>query len=201
MTATELDVIASCGVARFSYISPHPYFAERLLCAALLMLLSLPAHAVDGFNLPGSDYDNFGTGSVTLCMQTCAGDSRCQAWTWVKPGIQGPSGRCWLKHRVPTLVKDSCCNSGAAENIQRDRLRAESNINRPGSDYRHFSAANAQLCQNACAQERQCASWTWVRPGVQEPNGHCWLKNRAPHPVADNNCISCVKLVPRTLID
>jgi hypothetical protein len=174
---------------------------RALLYAALMILFSLPAYAVDGFNLPGSDYDNFDADSDILCMDTCAGDFRCKAWTWVKPGIQGPRGHCWLKHRVPDLVKDSCCNSGSAENIQGDRLSAENNINRPGSDYRNFSSANVEPCQNACTQERQCASWTWVRPGVQEPNGHCWLKTSAPHPVADNNCISGVKLVSRSTFD
>jgi hypothetical protein len=171
-----------------------------LLCAALMLLLSLPAYAVDGFNLPGSDYDNFSASSAMLCTQTCAGDPRCRAWTWVKPGIQEPSGHCWLKVRVPNLVRDSCCDSGAAENIQSDHLRAEHNINRPFSDFHNFSATDFQTCQNACAQEQQCSSWTWVRPGVQEPNGHCWLKTGIPHPVADGNCISGVKLRPRSVL-
>jgi PAN domain len=170
-----------------------------LLYAALMTLLSLPAHAVDGFNLPGSDYDNFSAGSAMLCTLTCAGDPRCKARTWVKPGIQEPSGHCRLKDRVPTLVRDSYCHSRSAENIQSTRLRAENNIHRPASDYRHFSSANYQLCQKACAQEQPCSSWTWVRPGVQEPNCHCWLKTSAPHPVADNNCISGVKLWPRSV--
>jgi hypothetical protein len=171
-----------------------------LLCMALMLLLALPAHALDGFNLPGSDYDNFSADSAILCMQTCAGDPRCRAWTWVKPGIQEPNGHCWLKVRVPTLVPDSCCDSGAAENIQSDFLRVENNINRPFADFHNFSAPDFQTCQQACAQEAPCAAWTWLRPGVQEPNGHCWLKTGAPHPVADGNCISGVKLMPRSAV-
>ena len=30
----------------------------------------------------------------------------------VRPGIQGPSGRCWLKRAVPQKVTNGCCVSG-----------------------------------------------------------------------------------------
>jgi len=167
--------------------------------ALLLLLCPRPAHAVDGFNLPGSDYDNFNADSAFVCRQTCAADSRCRAYTWVKPGIQGPSGHCWLKHRVPTLVRDACCDSGSAANILSSQLRAENNTNRPASDYRNFASPDYRTCQSACGQEQQCSAWTWVRPGVQGPGGVCWLKTGAPHPVADANCISGVRLRPRSV--
>jgi hypothetical protein len=172
----------------------------RSLClAAVLASCSVPAHAVDGFNLPGSDYANFDAHSAQVCRQTCAADSNCQAYTWVKPGIQGPSGRCWLKHRVPTLVRDACCDSGSAANILSTQLRAENHTNRPASDFRSFSTASYRTCQDACAQEDRCSAWTWVKPGVQGPSGNCWLKSGAPRPVADQNCISGVKLRPRSV--
>jgi hypothetical protein len=164
------------------------------------MPLSLPAHAVDGFNLPGSDYDNFSAGSPMLCMQTCAGDWRCRAWTWVKPGIQEPGGHCWLKHRVPNLVKDSCCNSGAAENIQRDRLRAEIRIARAP-----ITATSLQpilkLVRIPVPESdnvRRVDMGETGRAGTERP---LLAKNRCPHPVADNNCISGVKFVPRRILD
>src|SRR5262252_7762487 len=72
---------------------------RALVYAALMVIASLPAFAVDNFNLPGSDYANYGGGSALLCRHTCAADARCQAWTWVKP-----SSHCWLKFRVPPLV-------------------------------------------------------------------------------------------------
>jgi PAN domain len=87
------------------------------LSAVAVILLSLPASAVDGFDLPGSDYANFSASSAFVCRNTCGGDSKCQAWTWVKPGFQGPTGRCYLKDKLPTLVRNNCCNSGARENI------------------------------------------------------------------------------------
>src|SRR5262249_32094487 len=138
--------------------------------------------------------------SAVLCQHSCAGDSRCQAWTWVKPGIQGPAAHCWLKSRVPELVKDSCCNSGSARNIQASTLRAENNVNRPFSDIGNVTTACWQPCQSACAGNGQCWSWSWVRPGAQGPAGRCWLKSGAPHPIADTNCISGVKLRPRSVI-
>lgn len=65
------------------------------------------AFAVDGTNLPGHDYANFDAPSAFVCRTTCGGESRCQAYTWVKPGIQGPSGHCWLKDTLPDIVKDA----------------------------------------------------------------------------------------------
>ena len=47
-----------------------------------------------------------------LCQIECANDPRCKAFTYVKPGIQGPSARCWLKHGVPQARKNTCCVSG-----------------------------------------------------------------------------------------
>jgi len=169
---------------------------RALLLAVAVMLLSPPAHAVDGFNLPGSDYANFSASSWFLCRNTCGGDPRCQAWTWVKPGIQGATGRCWLKHRLPPLVRDNCCNSGSRKNISKRDLRAEDRTNRPGSDYQNFVTDSWKTCEAACAGEQPCAAWTYVRPGVQGPRGHCWLKGRVPNPLDDQNTVSGVKFRP-----
>src|SRR5881628_2262006 len=95
------------------------------LLFAAMMFCSLPAGAVDGFNMPGSDYANFNAESPNVCRNSCGGDGRCQGWTWVKPGIQGPTGHCWLKHRLPKLVKDPCCNSGPREYISARDMKAE----------------------------------------------------------------------------
>jgi hypothetical protein len=170
----------------------------RAIFFVVLISLAPAAYAVDGFNLPGSDYANFTADSALVCRQTCAGDSKCKAYTWVKPGYQGPSGRCWLKTRVPSLVKDSCCDSGSAQNILATQLRPENNTNRPGWDIKNFDLSSYQACQDSCAQEASCTAWTWVRPG-QGKIGHCWLKRQAPFPVADNCCISGVKLRPRSV--
>lgn len=170
----------------------------RLLSAAML-LSYLPVHAVDGFNMPGSDYDNFNADSAFVCRNTCGGDSRCQGWTWVKPGIQGPGGHCWLKFRIPTLVRDNCCSSGSHENISARDLKAEDHTNRPGLDYSNFQSSSWSECETACARDGNCAAWSYVRPGIQGPTGHCWLKRQVPHPVNDVGVISGVKFRARSV--
>ena len=69
----------------------------------------------------------------------------------------------------------------------------EYGTNRPGDDYRTFSASEPQVCQDACAGEAQCVAYTFVKPGVQAATGMCWLKDRVPPPNPDANCISGVK--------
>src|SRR5579864_2725393 len=65
-------------------------------------------------NRMGGDYTNVDLPSPNpgLCEAACANDGRCQAWTYVQPGVQGPSARCWLKDTVPSPSSDTCCVSG-----------------------------------------------------------------------------------------
>jgi hypothetical protein len=163
------------------------------LFAAAVTLVPAAGHAVDGFDLPGSDYANFAASSAFVCRNTCGGDSRCQAWTWVKPGLQGPTGRCWLKHRVPALVRNDCCNSGSHENISARDLKAEDRTDRPGSDYANFVTDSWKNCESTCANDQKCAAWTYARAGLQGPRGHCWLKAGVPHPVDNPQTVSGVK--------
>ena len=174
-------------------------FAVLILASIVLTMFSWSAFAVDGTNLPGRDYAHFNAPSAFVCRNTCGGESRCQAYTWVKPGIQGPNGVCWLKDSLPNIVKDACCDSGPRKFISKNDLRAEDKINRPGSDFNHFDTNGWKTCETACAQNEICASWTYVRPGVHGPIGHCWLKNRVARPVTDSNMVSCVKFRPASL--
>lgn len=63
---------------------------------------------------PGADYKNFDLPQAkpVLCWEACQGDPNCKAFTYVKPGMQGASARCWLKSDVPAPVKNDCCESG-----------------------------------------------------------------------------------------
>jgi hypothetical protein len=68
---------------------------------------------------PGKDYLNFNMSSANpeLCKSACEKDSRCKAWTYVKPNKgKGPNPRCWLKHSVPKSRKNNCCISGIKNN-------------------------------------------------------------------------------------
>ncbi len=69
---------------------------------------------------PGGDFTNFdiqptigGLGTLeSICQNACVKAGSCRAWTLVKPGIQGPTARCWLKSSVPGKQANSCCTSG-----------------------------------------------------------------------------------------
>jgi uncharacterized protein YkwD len=74
-------------------------------------------------NRAGGDYRNFeivplqnsiaGDLVAKRCEEACQKDSRCKAWTAVRPGLQSKNGMCWLKDRVPAARADACCTSGA----------------------------------------------------------------------------------------
>jgi len=65
-------------------------------------------------NRRGADYRSFDlvTPSPETCQSTCLSEPQCVAFTYVNPGVQGPSARCWLKDNVPQPEPDSCCVSG-----------------------------------------------------------------------------------------
>jgi hypothetical protein len=65
-------------------------------------------------NRNGSDFRDFSPPKAdpALCASACANESRCRAWTWVKSALEGPTGHCWLKSRVPPAEDDDCCVSG-----------------------------------------------------------------------------------------
>ena len=63
----------------------------------------------------GSDFANFDLpmADPQLCEDSCATDSKCKAYTYVRPGIQhSEHARCWLKDSVPPFKISSCCVSG-----------------------------------------------------------------------------------------
>ncbi len=122
----------------------------RLLGSALVFVAAM-SHAGDGFDMPGSDYANFPATSPFICRDSCSGDAHCQAWAWVKPGVQGPNAQCWLKDKVPKAVKNDCCSSGPRQSISARDLKAEDHTDRPGADYRHFVMDSWAACEATCA--------------------------------------------------
>jgi 1-phosphatidylinositol phosphodiesterase len=71
----------------------------------------------------------------------------------------------------------------------------EWNVNRPGFDYSSFElpAPSPDSCQSSCMKDPACVAFTYVNPGVQGPNAHCWLKNAVPAPVPETCCVSGTK--------
>jgi hypothetical protein len=75
----------------------------------------LPSVTIEtAIDRPGGDYHSFdvGNASVEACRTACAKDSRCRAYTFVRPGVQGKLARCWLKDSVSKARKGACCDSG-----------------------------------------------------------------------------------------
>ena len=95
---------------------------------AALLFGALPALALAGIAPPsmeanvsrwGSDYRRFtlDKGGAEGCAAACAQDSKCQAWSYVKPGASGgTSAICRLKSSVPKAASDPCCVSGVMAN-------------------------------------------------------------------------------------
>lgn len=74
-----------------------------------------PAAIMPGINLPGMDMGGAPTPNDggTQCRLSCLANAQCKAFSWVRPGVQGPQAMCWLKGAVPSArVKDNNVNSG-----------------------------------------------------------------------------------------
>ena len=63
----------------------------------------------------GGDYRNFELTpdpSGLSCKQACEKDDKCRAWTYLRPGYNGPAARCFLKEKVTRPRRKPCCISG-----------------------------------------------------------------------------------------
>jgi hypothetical protein len=70
-----------------------------------------------GIDRSGSDFTSFWQKSASpeICRSACLSDKKCQAWTSVKPGVQGKKARCYLKNSIPKPRKNACCTSGVRQ--------------------------------------------------------------------------------------
>jgi hypothetical protein len=70
-----------------------------------------------GTDRPGSDLYSFDMARPEPkdCQAVCLLDQTCRAWTFVRPGVQGPRARCWLKSQAPAPKDAVCCVSGVKE--------------------------------------------------------------------------------------
>lgn len=157
------------------------------------LAFALPAQALDpGTDRPGSDYRDFDLDApdALLCEQACRDDARCRAFSYVAPGHQGESARCWLKDEVPDAVADACCTSG----VMARGIPLEAGIDRPGGDFHSFDIDDDPArCAAACEDEAQCRAFTFVRPGEQGESARCWLKDSVPDAQPSECCTSGVK--------
>ena len=68
----------------------------------------------DNTDRPGGDYRTVPLLQrlPEICQSSCRGDERCKAWTYVRPGVQGPFALCYLKDQTPAPRPSGCCVSG-----------------------------------------------------------------------------------------
>ena len=162
-----------------------------------------------GIDRPGGDYRSFDlSNNPAQCRDKCASEGQCRAWTFAKPGIVGPSAKCFLKSEVPNPRPNECCVSGVKtlENARPSASSApsapassgsgalERGTDRPGGDYRSFDLSNNPAqCRDKCASEGQCRAWTFAKPGIVGPSAKCFLKSEVPNPRPNECCVSGVK--------
>lgn len=65
-----------------------------------------------GVDRPGGDFSNLQSEGANQCSTDCEEDAECRAWTYVRPGVQGPKAHCYLKRSVPDKKTNGCCISG-----------------------------------------------------------------------------------------
>ncbi|OGF66381.1 MAG: hypothetical protein A2Y62_12455 [Candidatus Fischerbacteria bacterium RBG_13_37_8] len=191
------------------------------LCVCFILICAIFAVAQSGTfeentDRPGMNLSNFDLSSPDplLCQNECNDEPECKAWTYVKPGIQGPNARCWLKTGIPDAIPNDCCISGIKQaqpqimhemkrvTVQKEaiihftgQMTQEENTDRPGMNLDNFNldTADPQLCAEKCRQNADCKAYTYVKPGIQGPSARCWLKSGTPDAKENNCCTSGIK--------
>jgi PAN domain len=175
-------------------------FAIALAAGLATALGGLQAsHAQVGFDRRGGDYAGFPvrSGDPAICAARCDREARCRAWSFNFPAGERPA-QCWLKSQVPPRIEDSGSASGVrgAGVIEPRHGTREFAVDRAGGDLHNFDVAAdpaGETCKTACDGEPRCRAWTYVRPGYQGPNAHCYLKDRVMPPRHRPCCISGVE--------
>lgn len=137
-----------------------------------------------GVNRVGWDIGSFVPKTTReACKDECVNTPNCRAFTWIA-GLN----RCWLKSTLARWEGTSNTNywSGVVH-----RTTAESNTDRPGSDF-SSNAATAPACRTQCERDSRCKAYTHF-------NGWCYLKNSPGNPVSLVGATSAVRKGPDRL--
>jgi hypothetical protein len=75
--------------------------------------------AMNNIDFPGADFVSFPVGSTSprTCQAACEENRDCQAYTYVKAGIQSATAYCYLKKNASAAVPNSCCISGVVRGV------------------------------------------------------------------------------------
>src|SRR6202045_2206906 len=73
--------------------------------------------------------------------------------------------------------------------------QAQTNFDRPGSDYQSspVESGDPADCALMCERDKRCRAWSFNYPTYSDTGAVCWLKGTVPPRVADNCCVSGVR--------
>jgi hypothetical protein len=120
------------------------------------------------------------------CRALCNGNTSCNSYRYTHTTQQ-----CTLLKDVGDWIPDPNATSGIS-NVP----RMETNVNRPGSNLRNFSAAGVVSCSKACNRDAACQAFTY-----QTSTGRCWLKGYQAPAVAESGVTSGVKRINEFFTD
>lgn len=183
--------------------------ARMIMAVLILTAISNAAFAQQtivttepGFNRIGADISHLqcpDTGTpnpsghinqcVDLCRAACVANNSCAAYTYVNPGIQGPSGFCWLKNSQTTPMR---ANANTTSGI---KVRLTSGVDKLKYQTPDYTSGTPTFNPNQCSwwcldDPGHCRAWTWVKPGIEQSSGVCHLKPAVAGGTPDNCCVS-----------
>ena len=73
--------------------------------------------------------------------------------------------------------------------------QAQTNFDRPGSDYRRslVPSGDPADCALVCERDRHCRAWSFNYPTDVAGGAVCWLKNNVPARIQNDCCVSGVR--------
>jgi hypothetical protein len=73
--------------------------------------------------------------------------------------------------------------------------QAQTNFDRPGSDYQSSPVPSGDPadCALVCERDRRCRAWSFNYPTDVAGDAVCWLKSSVPPRIQDNCCVSGVR--------
>ena len=147
-----------------------------LILAALLLLVT-PASAQQFFQRDmirqGPVLQEISTPSALACRAACDLDGQCEAWSWVRPGVESASPICRLQSDAGETRTDTCCISGLSRDGGEPVRMAAST---PAPQQR-ISSAPTRALEGAPAQAR-----TAPRPVPLQPEPVAAPYQAAPQP-------------------
>jgi hypothetical protein len=83
----------------------------------------------------------------------------------------------------------------AAAGIAARPAHAQTNFDRPGSDYQNSPVPSGDPadCALVCERDRRCRAWSFNYPTDTNNGAVCWLKSNVPARTEDNCCVSGVR--------